>query len=423
MRDSQRSAPGQVALLLGRLRQQQPRLRERARGRRRRVVVIVFGRGDGGPRRGDRRGIEGHRGAALDEAHVGLERGRRVFRTMQLDVERTQGQPRRRQGRIAERQRSRLLCRIGEPLRRGQRAHVEQLDGRARRRRRDACGDDRFGGRHRRQQVEREQRRPVGLRVGGAGALREVERLGGVAGREPAAADRDPGRGSCLGIVGERFHRSLDERGDGVAVGAAAEKARHRVDHRRQRRARRLLQQGRERLVGFGDAIERDQQLHLIAQGFLRLRQGLAPCHHGAERLVAGARLQGDVGDATKEGLVLGALGRVEQQLVGRGRVAAAQLDLTQQQLIEERRVEVGADNRGLARRGHGGRCRACRSGEQRQRQCERESRDTAGSEAKRKRRHRQLLRRKTILVWRFGVAAVRTTRKTPAQGSDRDAS
>ena len=102
-----------------------------------------------------------------------------------------------------------------------------------------------------------------------------------------------------------------------------------------------MAQQAEQRLFDFGQAIERDQQLDLVAHRVLRIGQRLAPRDRRGERLVAGAGLQRDLGRALEQLLVLGPARRVEHQLVRGASLAFAQLDLAEQQLIEERRIEV----------------------------------------------------------------------------------
>ena len=337
--------------------------------------------------------------------------GARFLRPLHLELERAEREPGRREVRIALGQHLDLGRRLGEALRRRQRPHVEQAHRRAVRPRRELALDDRLGLGRRRQHVEGEEGRAFGAGIGVARAAREGERLGRIAGGEPGAPAGDERRRLGVGRVGERPQGALDERRGGVAIGRAREQAGHRFDQHRQRRPRRLAQQRRERLFDVGDAIERDEQLDLVAQGVGRLGQRLAPGERGRERLVAGARLQRDLGGAPEQLLVLAALGGVEHELVGGADLAVAQLDLAEQQLVEERRVEVGVLDLARGRLGRDG--RADGGGQRDERQHEDRPAARGGSDAKR--RHERLLRRTMILV--------RGARRSPVRGRGRTVS
>jgi len=253
-------------------------------------------------------------------------------------------------------------------LRCRQRANVEQADRRAARPRRELTLDDRLGLGRCRKHVESEQGGAFGARIGGARALRERQRLDRVVGREPAAADGDQRRRLGLGHFGERQQGALDQRRGRGAIGRASEKARHCFERRGQRRTRRLAKQSRQGLVDFGDAVERDQQLDLVAQRVLRIGHRLAPGDDRGEGLLARACLRRDLGRAPEQLLVLGSPCRVEHQLIRGAGLAVAKLDLAEQQLVEERRVEGRVlDRRGNAIGGRGD-CRDGASGDQRER-------------------------------------------------------
>jgi hypothetical protein len=75
-------------------------------------------------------------------------------------------------------------------------------------------------------------------------------------------------------------------------------------------------------------------------------RQRGAPSLHRRQCLVAGARLQRDVGGATEQLLLARLARRVEHHFIGCAGGAFAQFDLADQQLVEQRRGEAGIDNR-----------------------------------------------------------------------------
>ena len=261
------------------------------------------------------------------------------------------------------------LAASGKALRCRQRANVEQADRRAARPRRELALDDRLGLGRCREHVESEQGGAFGARIGGARALRERQRLGRVVGREPAAADRDQRR--RLGL-GQRRRSGSSVRSISAAVAArsvARARKRGTASSVAGSAGRGVWRSSRaERLVDFGDAVERDQQLDLVAQRVLRIGHRLAPGDDRGEGLLAGACLHRDLGRAPEQLLVLGSPCRVEHQLIRGAGLAVAQLDLAEQQLVEERRVEGRVlDRRGDAIGGRGDR-RDGASGHQRER-------------------------------------------------------
>jgi hypothetical protein len=97
--------------------------------------------------------------------------------------------------------------------------------------------------------------------------------------------------------------------------------------------------------------------------------------------------VQRDVGGAAEERLVARAPRRFEDQLVGVACLALPQLELSEQQLVEEPRVERRIADRRRRRRGRRFDCCGCRSGADCQR--EHHGRQSSRLERRSKRRHR----------------------------------
>jgi hypothetical protein len=185
------------------------------------------------------------------------------------------------------------------------------------------------------------------------GAAGELERAVRIERGQPAASERGAGRASRGRRIQIRLQRLAEQFGHGPSVGAPAEETRQRGHQRRPLRDRRDAQQRRQRLERLVRAIQRNQQLHLVAQRLGRLRQRDAPRLHRGKGLLAGARLQRDVGRAPEHLFVARPAGRLEHHLVGGTDFARAQLDLADHQLVEQGGVEAGiVDRRGRLGRG-----------------------------------------------------------------------
>ena len=331
-----------VVLLLGRLREQQPGLGAAllapVGGRGGVVIVVVVGTG-----RRSGRGV-------LELAQIGLERGDRLGRVAQFDLQRAQRQPGRRHVRREASDRLELRRGIAIALRVGQHAHVVQAHAVVVGLRLQERVDDGLGRRRAAHQAGGEHGHRFVAGIVGVRLLQQRQRLGGVGHAQPGARQRHA-CGSARGRLGDPvLHDALDQRGRLRLVAGAREEAGQRLDQPRPLGLGRELDQRAQGLDRFVGAIERHQQLDQVAVRLDRARQGAAPGHHRGERLVAGACLQGDLGGAAEQLLVAPAPRRIEHHLIGRAGLAAAQLDLADQQLVEELGVEPGVLDRRIRR-------------------------------------------------------------------------
>ena len=325
----------EVALQLGRLGQHQPRLRQTTVGVLHDLLVIA------GCCRGGWRLLRRDFGTGLDPIDEGLQCDRRLLGLPQFEVQCSQGQPRRGLRGIVPCDHFDLGQCVGVSLRHAQSACVEHAD----RVRLGLCfqvpHDDGFCLGSDRQHRQRQQHRVFCRRVLRMGTLRVLERTGVVTRREPGAADGYQRRGAGLGILDAGLQRRFDHFRHCLAVGGALEEAWQAGDQSRAFGSRRQLDQRTQRLRGFRCPIQRDQQLDQVAVCFSGGRKRGAPRLHDDQCLAAGADLQRHVGGALVQLFVLGLVGGVEHHQERRAALAGAEFQFADQQLIEQRCVEV----------------------------------------------------------------------------------
>ena len=332
----------EVAAHLGGLRQQQLALQAGFL-----VGLVQAGRRDRALRQ---RG----RGAAglVHQLQVALQRGLGRVGMLQVQLQRAQRQP---VGRILGRllrQHAELPRGVAGPLGPRQRAGVGQAQRLLVGLGLQLGGDQRLGLGAARQQLQRHQQRFLALgEVLGGGA--DVDQRGLVAvGVLGELGQHQQRRETRLRLRGGLAQQRLEGLQHARRFRAALEQRRQRPDQRAAAVGRRQRQQRAQHRRDLGRAVQQREQLDLRAVRLQRSRQCLAPGAGGDGGLVAGARLQRDLDHAAEQFLVIAAAGGVEQHLVSDAGLAALELELADQQLVEHRRVEVGIDDR---RRGGGG--------------------------------------------------------------------
>ena len=342
---------GEVAALLGRLRQQQPGLGQRLGGGGRIVtaggVTAAAAFAGGGRRR-------------LHQLHEALQRGLGGLWLAQFDVQRAQRQPGRRQVGLGPRDDLELRDGVGITMQVDQGAGIGATHGEVGVRRRQSPRHHRLGfgaGGH---QFERQQQRRVRLGILGVRLLREPHRAIDIAGGQPGTPDRAVDGSAGGGSRRIRLQHLFEQSRRLLLVADAGDDARQPADQAFALRRRGGGQQGLQRFGQLRRAVHRQQDLQLQPQRVQRLGVGGAPGTRGRQRLVAGACVQRDLGGTAKQLLVARAPRGVKQDLIGVAGMAAAKLDLADQQLIEQRCVEVRVEHRRLGRclgrrRGGGG--------------------------------------------------------------------
>ena len=93
-------------------------------------------------------------------------------------------------------------------------------------------------------------------------------------------------------------------------------------------------------LLGFGDAIEHQQNLEHVAVGVARLREGLVPLVGHDQRTLARAGLQGQLGGPLVQLRRLGLAGGIHEQRNRIGGIALGGGHLSDQQFIEQLRIQ-----------------------------------------------------------------------------------
>ena len=262
---------------------------------------------------------------------------------LELHLQGTQHQPRRGHGRLLASHHFQFVHRIAQALRLDQSSGIGQAHSGFCLRRGQEGLDDGLGLGCPGHEVECGQHRTDGRGVLRVRPTYQRERARGVAGPQPGTAERHTSGHACgLGLqVG--LQHGLQHGGHRLGVGGLLEEARNGGDQPAALTFRAAGEQEPQRFGGVARPVQRAQNLQLQPHGLQRIGHGLPPGPHRRQRPVTCPGLQRDVGCSAEHLFLTRAPRRVHQHLEGHGRLALAQFDLADQQLVEQQRVECGA--------------------------------------------------------------------------------
>ena len=255
-------------------------------------------------------------------------------------MQRTEHQPRRRVVRLLARDLGHLGDGVTQALGLRQHPCVGQPDGRL------CLGvgqiglDDGLGSRGPAHQVQRGEGGADGVGLGLVGSAQQGQGFGGFTCPQPHAAQgRVRGHAGGRGLL-VRLQHAVQHRGHGLEVGGLVEEARDGGDQRTALAVRAAAEQGAQGLGRICRTIQGADDLQLQLDRLQRIWKRLAPGPHGRQCAVARPSLQRDVRGATEQLLVTGTAGSVQQHLESHGRLALAQFQLPDHQLIEQQGIQ-----------------------------------------------------------------------------------
>jgi hypothetical protein len=328
---------GKVAALFSGLGQQQPGLGE-VLVRRTAVIVVV-------------RVVRSRRcRLRLRQLHEALQRLFGRLRLLQFELQRAQRQPRSGHLGLLLGDDLQLRDRIGVTLHVDQRAGIGAPQQRVGLGGPQVLGDDAFGLGPHAHQFQRQQHRRAGIRLLRLRLACQCHRPLDIASGQPAAADGHLRSCARVASADIRLQHLFDQGGGLALVGGAAHETRHRANDCRTLGRGRAGDQRAHRLGQVLHAVHRQQDLQLQAQRFQRLGPRRAPGTRGRQGLLASSGLQCDLGRTPEQLLVARAPRSVQHDLVGIAGLAGAELDLADQQLVEQRRIDGRVEHRRCGR-------------------------------------------------------------------------
>ena len=233
-----------------------------------------------------------------------------------------------------------LAAGIGKALGLGEHPHKTHAQRRLGVGARQITGDQGFGRRGAGQHLKRQQHRAGCCGIVGLGGARQAECLRQVARSQVRPAQRHPAGGAGAGCVQVGQYQFFNQRQRTLAVLHTLQQARQAGNQPRLLHHRHGLDPGRQRLLHLIERVQRQQDLGQVAQRCNTCRLGRTPGFCGVKCLVTGAGLQGNFNCALKQGVVVVALGGVQDDTVSIAGAAGVKLQLTHQQLVEQQRVE-----------------------------------------------------------------------------------
>ena len=205
----------------------------------------------------------------------------------------------------------------------------------------DVTAHDRFSLRQFRiHQLERQQGRAFGSGVEHLAPARRLDRASNIPGGHSQAADGCPGRGSECRDSQILADRLLHDAGSLLLVADPRIEPGNSPQRRPAVACRRQHDVPLEQFGCLGNPVQRQQDLQHVAIGLARFRECPLPGLRRLQGRIAGARLQRDIGSPLIQCRVVGLARGVQDHRETRCRLGFLGVDLAQQELVEQLRIE-----------------------------------------------------------------------------------